>query len=190
MLRCTPTSRKLQAAGQTAEADEHADRAPEDRGREILGSRAVRLGIAFHEAMEHVNLSPMKDGCPRIQELIARYSLDPKSARNLEEMIGMNERFTLRQPWGEDGECVARPRREAWGAQRWGPGPRAGAPCRRAAAGAAPRGGGGSRRPGVHGERRRRPPPALLRDAVGHRGEAVPNEGEEAPAHDLVRNAA
>jgi ATP-dependent helicase/nuclease subunit A len=87
ILSRTPVSRNLQAAGQTAEGWEDADREPEERGRDILGTRAARLGTAFHEAMECVNLSSPEDARPWIQELIARHSLDPKGTRNLEEMI-------------------------------------------------------------------------------------------------------
>jgi hypothetical protein len=56
---------------------------------DILANRSVRLGIAFHEAMESLNLCSPEPGRQLIQELIVRRSLDPKSARSLEEMIGV-----------------------------------------------------------------------------------------------------
>jgi ATP-dependent helicase/nuclease subunit A len=87
MLRRTPSSAGLQAAGQIAEAAEPEDRALEERSTDIPGNRAIRLGIAFHEAMEQIDLSLPGDNGSCIQKLIAWHSLDPKSARSLEEMI-------------------------------------------------------------------------------------------------------
>jgi ATP-dependent helicase/nuclease subunit A len=87
MLQHTPISRNLQAAGQTADAIEPADRAPEERNPDVPENRAIRLGTAFHEAMEQIDLFSPGVNRSWIQKLIARHSLDPKSAQSLEEMI-------------------------------------------------------------------------------------------------------
>jgi ATP-dependent helicase/nuclease subunit A len=89
ILSRTPASQNLQAAGKMAEGVDDADREPEERGRDVSENRSVRLGTAFHEAMERVHLSSPGEDRPWIRELIAQHSLDPKSVRSLEEMIGI-----------------------------------------------------------------------------------------------------
>ena len=81
----TPSSRQLQPAGQSRNA-EYEDRAPEDRAMEAPGNRAVRLGVAFHEAMERANLFSPQD-LRALRDLIVHHSLDREGARKLEEMI-------------------------------------------------------------------------------------------------------
>ncbi len=81
----TPSSRELQPAAQSREADSD-DRAPEDLAAEQSGNRAVRLGVAFHEAMERVNMFSLQD-LNALQDLVARHSLDRDGAQKLEEMI-------------------------------------------------------------------------------------------------------
>jgi ATP-dependent exoDNAse (exonuclease V) beta subunit len=81
----TPVSRDLHPAGEVG--DSHEDIAAEERRSEVPGSRAVRLGVAFHEAMERVDLfRPDSPGEER-QELIVRHNLDLESAKKLDEMI-------------------------------------------------------------------------------------------------------
>jgi ATP-dependent helicase/nuclease subunit A len=87
MLRRTSVSGNLQAAGQTGDDVDPADHASEERLGDILGNRAIRLGTAFHEAMEQIDLSLPGSDRAFIQKLIARHSLDQKSARSLAEMI-------------------------------------------------------------------------------------------------------
>jgi ATP-dependent exoDNAse (exonuclease V) beta subunit len=56
LLRTTPSAENLQAAGQVTSETDAGDRAPEDRMPEAAANRAVRLGTAFHEAMERMSL--------------------------------------------------------------------------------------------------------------------------------------
>jgi ATP-dependent helicase/nuclease subunit A len=83
LLDNTPFSRNLQAAGQaenkTGQAEE---RAPDD-----VENRAVRLGSAFHAAMEGADLLRQEDVTVRMQELSVRYKLDRESIAALEDMM-------------------------------------------------------------------------------------------------------
>jgi ATP-dependent helicase/nuclease subunit A len=87
LLRDTPSGGNLQLAGQAGETFLHEDYAPEDRMPEAAENRSVRLGIAFHEAMERVDLFSRDDRTRSIQELTAQHRLDRESAQKLEEMI-------------------------------------------------------------------------------------------------------
>jgi len=87
IVRRTPVSRNLQSAGQSTDDPQHEDRAPDERAADSSGNRAVRLGVAFHEAMERVNLLRPEETCECIPDLIARHNLDRDSARRLEEML-------------------------------------------------------------------------------------------------------
>jgi ATP-dependent helicase/nuclease subunit A len=82
ILSQTPASRNLQAAGRRGEVQEH-----EVRDADSLGNRAVRLGLAFHEAMERVNILRPEETRACIQDLNARYNLDRDSTRHLEDML-------------------------------------------------------------------------------------------------------
>jgi len=87
LIRNTPSSRPLRAAGKSG-ATLHSEDAPTDeRLPDSVESRSVRLGMAFHEAMERVDLigGEGKDAIAR--ELSARYKLDGESVRNLNEMM-------------------------------------------------------------------------------------------------------
>jgi ATP-dependent helicase/nuclease subunit A len=79
LLEKTPASRNLAAAGQRGEGEEQL--------REVAVSRAVRLGVAFHEAMERVDLLQSAYSPGLVKELIERHNLDRESARALEEMV-------------------------------------------------------------------------------------------------------
>jgi ATP-dependent helicase/nuclease subunit A len=87
MLRHTPSSRNLRAAGQNQDAPDYENHAPEERNQGSPGSRAVRLGVAFHEVMEQVNLFSPETWNGSLQELIAPHSLDRDSVRRLEQMV-------------------------------------------------------------------------------------------------------
>ncbi len=83
----TPAARRLQAAGHSTDALDHQDSPSEERMPEAAGSRAVRLGTAFHEAMERVDLFRSDDLPKWIRELSTRHKLDRQSAEKLEEMM-------------------------------------------------------------------------------------------------------
>jgi ATP-dependent helicase/nuclease subunit A len=87
ILSDTPSSRDLKPAGKGKGESDQADSAPEDRSPEAAGNRSVRLGVAFHEAMERVDLFRQEDLGGAVRELIARHSLDRDSAGKLLEMI-------------------------------------------------------------------------------------------------------
>jgi ATP-dependent helicase/nuclease subunit A len=76
----TPSAKVLQAA-----ADE-SDSAREDRIPESVRNRAIRLGVAFHEAMERTDFFS-RDFLQHVQETGTRHNLDPESIESLEEMI-------------------------------------------------------------------------------------------------------
>jgi ATP-dependent helicase/nuclease subunit A len=87
-LRCSVSSgRELKAAGHPADAVNPEDRAQEERQQDAAESRAVRLGIAFHEAMEHIDLFCENGQTQNTQELCARHKLDRNSAQTLEAMV-------------------------------------------------------------------------------------------------------
>jgi ATP-dependent helicase/nuclease subunit A len=87
MLKNTPSARGLQAAGQAAESSEAEDRTSEDRMPEAAERRGVRLGVAFHEAMERVDLFGA-EGLPECARDIAiRHKLDSESLQLLESMM-------------------------------------------------------------------------------------------------------
>ncbi len=87
IIQNTPLTKNLQAAGHGDGLTEPTDRAADDRVPVATGSRAVRLGEAFHEAMESVDLLSSAISVDKLREFIARYSLDQKSAAGLEEMV-------------------------------------------------------------------------------------------------------
>ncbi len=82
LLQTTPSSRSLQAAGQWGNALQN-----EDRSLEAAESRAIRLGVAFHEAMERVDLLSLEDLAECVQEAGIRHKLDRGDLRELEEMV-------------------------------------------------------------------------------------------------------
>ncbi len=99
LLRSAPSAEGPQAAM-------NEESAGEDSGdpREAAASRSVRLGVAFHEAMERVNLlSP--DGLAEGAEATGvRHNLDPAGVRDLEYML----RTTLSSALMERARAVIR----------------------------------------------------------------------------------
>jgi ATP-dependent helicase/nuclease subunit A len=87
LLENTPSSGNLKAAGQELDASESEDRAPEERMPESAGNRGVRLGVAFHEAMERVDLSGTNTLAEFTHNVAMRHRLDPENARMLQTMI-------------------------------------------------------------------------------------------------------
>jgi ATP-dependent helicase/nuclease subunit A len=87
ILNETPSSRDLQPAGKAKIESGQEDRAPEDRSPEAAGNRSIRLGVAFHEAMERADLFRQEDLTGSARELIARHNLDRDSAGKLVEMV-------------------------------------------------------------------------------------------------------
>ena len=87
LLRNTPRARNLKAAGQAEDAPDDDNSRPEERLQETVGDRAMRLGTAFHAAMERVDLLSGNNRSRAARELSAQYGLDPENARKLEDMI-------------------------------------------------------------------------------------------------------
>ncbi len=87
LIRGTPSARPLRAAGKPESSLHSEDTPVDERLPDSAGSRSVRLGMAFHEAMERMDLirGGGKDAIAR--ELSARYQLDGESVRNLKEMM-------------------------------------------------------------------------------------------------------
>ena len=85
LLKAAPSAEGQQAAMNEESAGE--DSAMAGDPREAAASRAIRLGVAFHEAMERVNLlSP--DGLAECVEATGvRHNLDPAGVRDLEFMM-------------------------------------------------------------------------------------------------------
>ena len=66
LLANTPASASLKAAGQAVGATDAEERSREDRMPEAAANRSIRLGVAFHEAMERVDLFAVeRPGEPR-----------------------------------------------------------------------------------------------------------------------------
>ncbi len=86
VLAGTPSADNLRAAGQAARVLLAEDRASEDRTPEAAANRAVRLGTAFHEVMERVNLFNQENLVPCVQASGIRHRLDPEGVRELERM--------------------------------------------------------------------------------------------------------
>jgi ATP-dependent helicase/nuclease subunit A len=87
IVRDTPSSRDLKPAAQKGGELEQADRPPEERMPDHPGNRAVRLGVAFHEAMERVDLLHPGNSDGVVREMVSKHSLDRDSARKLESML-------------------------------------------------------------------------------------------------------
>ena len=87
LLRDTPVSGNLQAAGGKKDLPGNEDVIREERNHDVPAGRAVRLGVAFHEAMERLDLMRPGNWSGDIQELISRHCLDSRSAGKLEDMI-------------------------------------------------------------------------------------------------------
>jgi ATP-dependent helicase/nuclease subunit A len=87
LLRDTPSARSLRAAGKSEDPLTSEDRPGGEYMPDVVESRSVRLGIAFHEAMERVNLFRGEEVGRTVEELSARYKLDRESSRSLEEMM-------------------------------------------------------------------------------------------------------
>jgi ATP-dependent helicase/nuclease subunit A len=86
LLVNTPASGKLRIAGESAELEQE-DVASESRMMETAQKRSVRLGTAFHEAMERVDFFH-RDGLEALlRKLSVRYGLDSESVDKLREMI-------------------------------------------------------------------------------------------------------
>ena len=104
LIANTPASGNLKAAGQAAGLPEAEERSPEDRMPEAAANRSIRLGVAFHEAMERVDIFA-SSGLPELaQEVAMRHRLDPASARLLSAMM----RATLSSELLEQARCAAR----------------------------------------------------------------------------------
>jgi ATP-dependent helicase/nuclease subunit A len=87
LVESTPSSGNFMAAGQEPDASDPEDRVSEERVPEIAGNRGVRLGVAFHEAMERVDLSGKSSVVEFSRDAAMRHRLDPENGRILQTMI-------------------------------------------------------------------------------------------------------
>ena len=87
LLRDTPASANLQTAGNKKNLPGNEDMTREERNHDVPSGRAVRLGVAFHEAMERLDLLGPGSWSGDIRELVSRHCLDTQSAGKLENMI-------------------------------------------------------------------------------------------------------
>jgi ATP-dependent helicase/nuclease subunit A len=87
LLANTPASASLKAAGQAVGAADAEERSREDREPETAANRSIRLGVAFHEAMERVDLFAANGLANLAGEVATRHGLDPGSVRLLEAMM-------------------------------------------------------------------------------------------------------
>ncbi len=84
LIANTPSTANLKAAGKVPDAGELS---PEDRMPEEAANRSIRLGIAFHEAMERVDLFAANGVNGLAREIAVRHRLDPPGARLLAAMM-------------------------------------------------------------------------------------------------------
>jgi ATP-dependent exoDNAse (exonuclease V) beta subunit len=87
LIADTPASGDLKAAGQAAGASEAAELSQEDRTPEAAANRSIRLGVAFHEAMERVDIFASDGLAELAQEVATRHRLDSTSVRTLASMV-------------------------------------------------------------------------------------------------------
>ena len=87
LIANTPASANLKAAGHAMGATDAEERSREDRMPEAAANRSIRLGVAFHEAMERVDLFASNGLAKFAREVAGRHCLDPESLRLLEAMI-------------------------------------------------------------------------------------------------------
>jgi ATP-dependent exoDNAse (exonuclease V) beta subunit len=84
LIADTPASGILKAAGDAAQTE---DRVAEERTPEEAGTRSMRLGVAFHEAMEQVNLAGSDGIAELVESVAARHRLDASGMKMLESML-------------------------------------------------------------------------------------------------------
>jgi ATP-dependent helicase/nuclease subunit A len=87
LLQNTPSSRSILPAGRAENAVDEKDDRSEEWLPEGAGNRAVRLGIAFHAAMERADLFRRDDELRGSRELCIRYKLDQEGIQKLKEMM-------------------------------------------------------------------------------------------------------
>jgi ATP-dependent helicase/nuclease subunit A len=87
LLSNTPSAGELKAAGQIAGETDPGDHTAEDRSAEAAGNRSIRLGVAFHEAMERVDFLNTNGISELAQSIAMRHRLDSASIRMLESMM-------------------------------------------------------------------------------------------------------
>jgi ATP-dependent helicase/nuclease subunit A len=80
----TPATGILKAAGEATQAE---DRPAEERTPEAAGNRSMRLGVAFHEAMERVDLGGAGGIAELVQAASKRHRLDASGVKMLESML-------------------------------------------------------------------------------------------------------
>ncbi|PYV07844.1 MAG: hypothetical protein DMG07_27455, partial [Acidobacteria bacterium] len=86
-LRSIPASRGRRTPAGATVAGIIDDKASEARVPELARSRAVRLGVAFHEAMEMADWRRTERVDERAREVGARHRLDPAAVRLVADMM-------------------------------------------------------------------------------------------------------
>jgi ATP-dependent exoDNAse (exonuclease V) beta subunit len=87
LIAKTPVSGDIKAAGRIAGSTEPEDRSGEARESEAAANRSVRLGIAFHEAMERIDILESRQMTELVREIAARHKIDSGSTTLLEAML-------------------------------------------------------------------------------------------------------
>jgi len=82
-----PASENLKAAAQADEELAAGESLPEDRMPESAANRSVRLGVAFHRAMERADFSASDAPAELVREMATQLRLDAESARLLQSMM-------------------------------------------------------------------------------------------------------
>lgn len=87
LISNTPSAGVLTAAGRTGDAANAEDQPADCRMPEAAGSRSIRLGVAFHEAMEQVDLLCDKGLAEPARRMAVRHRLDASGEKMLEDML-------------------------------------------------------------------------------------------------------
>ena len=87
LLSNTPSSGKLKAAGHAFGASETEDLPQDSRMPEVAAKRSVRIGVAFHEVMERVDIVAPNNSGGLVRDVAAKHGLDPAGMRMLGSMM-------------------------------------------------------------------------------------------------------
>ncbi len=87
LLRNTPSARDLRAPAESADSSGGEDHPAEDRLPDAVRDRAIRIGVAFHEAMERIDFFQLASVADWAGEAGARHKLDEESVHRLKDML-------------------------------------------------------------------------------------------------------
>jgi ATP-dependent exoDNAse (exonuclease V) beta subunit len=87
LIANTPATGILKAAGKASDPAEAEDRQADERTPEAAGNRSMRLGVAFHEAMEQADLAHSAGIADLVQEAAKRHRLNASGMKMLESML-------------------------------------------------------------------------------------------------------